>query len=118
MELVFVYNAKTDVISAVTDYAHKVLSPSTYKCDLCQLTYHNLGQRKAWKAFKKSSNAKMEFWYIRQFEQEFKFSADYPVIFERKNGKLEIVLDKDQLSAFKDVDELIGALKSYQQLNE
>ena len=85
-KLVFVYNANTDPISAIVDYAHKVFKPSTYKCELCALTHHNLGQRSAWKEFKRGTNATLEFWYIKQFEKEFQLSTEYPIIYERRNG--------------------------------
>ena len=118
MKLVFVYNANTDPVSALTDYAHKVFSPSTYKCDLCALTHHNLGQRSAWKSFKKSTGVEMEFWYIRQFEKEFGISPEYPVVFESRNGELLSVLDKYSLAKFENVQELIEALTSYIALNQ
>lgn len=112
MHLIFVYNAETDVISSVLDYAHKLFKPETYKCELCALTHHNFGERKVWKEFKSKTNANLSFWYIRQFEQEFGQRFEYPVIFEKTNETLKIVRNKSQLEEFHEVEDLIKALKN------
>ena len=39
VELLFVYNADTGLFNTVADAAHKILSPSTYSCNLCKVTY-------------------------------------------------------------------------------
>ena len=50
-ELIFIYNAESGLFNAVSDYLHKVISPDTYACSLCQITYGNLGMKKKWKDF-------------------------------------------------------------------
>jgi hypothetical protein len=110
MELLIVYNAHSDAFSAITDYAHKVLSPSTYKCDLCSLTHHNFGERSKWKEFKNSTNAKISFWYIKEFEKKFVQRFDYPVVLERRRNSLKCVVDKERLSKIKDVSTLVQLL--------
>lgn len=110
-KLIFVYNANTDPISTIVDYAHKVFKPSTYKCELCALTHHNFGERNAWKEFKKHANAEMEFMYIRSFEAKFNLLYDYPVILEKnKEGFLQI-MGKKELQKIKSVEELIVELE-------
>ncbi|NJM95354.1 MAG: GTPase, partial [Acaryochloridaceae cyanobacterium CSU_5_19] len=37
--LIFVYNANSGGINTALDIAHKLLSPSTYRCNLCRLTH-------------------------------------------------------------------------------
>ena len=109
-QLFFVYNANTDPISAVVDYAHKVFKPSTYKCELCALTHHNLGVRTAWKNFKKQSKVEMEFMYIRGFETQFNLRYDYPVILERKDDKFLLLIGKKELQEMESVEVLINEL--------
>ena len=36
-EYLFVYNAKSDKLHKYLDFAHKIISPKTYACDLCSL---------------------------------------------------------------------------------
>lgn len=59
--LLFVYNASSDPVSVVMDFAHKIASPSTYQCRLCALTYGNFTMKKDWKKFIQSLNFPVEF---------------------------------------------------------
>ena len=53
--LIFVYNAKSGTLNAAIDYFHKIVSPETYDCNLCILTYDNFGKKKGMESiFKKS----------------------------------------------------------------
>ena len=110
-QLIFVYNANTDPISAIVDYAHKVFKPSTYKCELCALTHHNLGERSVWKEFKNHANAEMEFLYIRGFEAKFNLQYNYPVILEKADGGFLQIMGKKELQKISSVDELITQLE-------
>ncbi len=109
--LIFVYNANTDSISVLVDYAHKVFKPSTYKCELCTLTHHNLGERSAWKKFKRSAKVGMEFMYIRGFEAKFNHRYEYPVILEKTADGFVQLMDKKTLRKIKSVDALILLLQ-------
>ncbi|MDX2359769.1 MAG: GTPase [Crocinitomicaceae bacterium] len=118
MELIFVYNAHTDPVSATVDYLHKVFSPKTYKCELCALTHHNLGQRSAWTQFKKESGAEMQFMYIKGFEKKFGGNYTYPVVLEIKSDGLHQALNKNELADLNNVEGLIVAIKNYIHNNE
>lgn len=107
MDLLFVYNAEKDVLNGVIDYAHKVFKPSTYKCDLCALTHHNLGQRKRWKEFRAKTTANLSFHYISGFEKEFNESYDYPVVLLRRNQENTVVLNNIELSRIDAIEDLI-----------
>jgi len=50
-KLIFVYNADSGLLNAMKDWAHKIVSPETYPCSLCALTYDNLGMRRPWREF-------------------------------------------------------------------
>ena len=39
MRLVFVYNANAGLVAGMLDSVHKVVSPATYPCSLCAVTY-------------------------------------------------------------------------------
>jgi len=41
MELILVNNAKNGVFNKAIDFAHKIVSPQTYECSLCSITYGN-----------------------------------------------------------------------------
>ncbi|SHL98742.1 hypothetical protein [Hymenobacter psychrotolerans] len=50
-ELLFVYNANGGALNGLLDTLHKTLSPSTYSCSLCALTYGAFTIRPEWAAF-------------------------------------------------------------------
>lgn len=50
-QLLFVYNATAGLGHALLDSVHKVLSPHTYPCTLCGLTYGLISMRPEWKEF-------------------------------------------------------------------
>ncbi len=49
--VIFVYNADSGPLAQLKDYVHKIVSPQTYPCSLCQVTYGNLGMKRAWRRF-------------------------------------------------------------------
>lgn len=58
--LIFVYNADSGLFNALGDAVHKLMSPATYPCILCALTYSNVGMRREWRAFTASLEPKSE----------------------------------------------------------
>ena len=51
MQLIFVYNAKSGFLNGVFDYIHKFVSPHTYSCNLCSITYDNIGKKNEWSKY-------------------------------------------------------------------
>ncbi len=45
MDLIFVYNADSGKLNVLFDVGHKIVSPGTYKCDLCTLTHGTFTER-------------------------------------------------------------------------
>lgn len=111
--LLFVYNANSDLPSKLIDYAHKVLRPSTYACELCALTHDHFGERTAWKNFKQRTNRDMDFMYLRDFESTFNLRLDFPVIIERKGKEVEVIVTKSELKRMRSVEELIERLERF-----
>ena len=62
-QLCFVYNAKSGVAHALMDYVHKIVSPDTYACSLCGVTYGNLGMHRQWADYLRSLPFKTKFLY-------------------------------------------------------
>ena len=90
--LLFVYNADTGLFSVVTDYAHKILSPKTYPCNLCAITYGNMGMNKKWKEFIANLTVPIEFLHRDEFLKRFALKdTQLPAAFI-KRGELPILL--------------------------
>jgi len=82
MELIFVYNAKSGLFSKITDFAHKIVSPKTYNCSLCSITYGNTSIHSEWAEFIKSLNIPVKFMYKDTFKITYpNIFSDYPVIY-------------------------------------
>lgn len=110
MELLFVYNAKSDTVNRLIDFAHKIVSPSTYECDLCSLTHSNLGEKKEWKDFVMETNSELKFYHIDDFEDTFNTSFKYPVILKKTNDRIEPLLDHQAIANIASVTDLINTI--------
>ena len=114
-QLVFVYNADSGPGNGLLDAAHKVLSPSTYACRLCELTYGMVTERSAWKRFRKNSGLPMEFLHRDEFRKKYasKFMPVYtfPIILSLTAYEMDIFMGTEELNAIEGTDELIQEVK-------
>ena len=62
-ELIFIYNAKSGFINELVDFAHKIISPNTYDCNLCAITYGTFTMEKSWANYVQSLPVKSVFTY-------------------------------------------------------
>jgi hypothetical protein len=118
MKLIFVYNANSGTVSAILDGLHKIVSPSTYDCNLCAITFGNFSEEKIWSEFREESEAEMEFYhkdeFLKQFRSKWLPKYDFPVLLSIDNGELEIFIDAKELSNLEDASQLIEAIKKRQ----
>ena len=106
--LVFVYNAESGIFNALSDLAHKTLSPETYSCNLCALTYTALGMRKDWKQFIETLGASAEFLHADELKQRHGVSGvPLPAVFKKSaGGGLELWIDAGEINACRTVEDL------------
>lgn len=112
--LLFVYNADSGLIAALFDSAHKLLSPSTYDCQLCALTHGLTGPREQWSAFLKTLDVPMEFLHREEFRRrhpQLAASNTLPAIFREHDGTLNLLLDGTVLRGMANLDTLIEFLR-------
>jgi hypothetical protein len=106
VELIFVYNANGGLLNSLFDAGHKLLSPSTYACNLCALTYGALTERAEWKAFRVSSPHTFRFLHKDEFESEFEGEFQYPIVL--KNGdEMETLVSTQEVEALGSLEDLI-----------
>ena len=110
-KLIFVYNAKSDIINSAFDFAHKIISPNTYACNLCKLTHGNYGEKKEWKEFRKNTDLEMEFLHIDEFEEKYSATYTYPIILTSESNTLTPFIKNEELSNIKELRGLISLLK-------
>ncbi len=105
--LVFVYNADSGLFNALTDMAHKILSPNTYPCRLCALTYSNVGMRREWRDFIDRLSAQVEFLHADELKGRYGIEAvPLPAVFMEQGGGLEVLIHKDALDACQNLADL------------
>jgi len=107
--LLFVYNADTGLFSVVTDYAHKILSPKTYPCNLCALTYGNMGMNKRWKEFIAGLKVPIEFLHRDEFVKFHDVSdTQLPAAFVKKGESITMLITSGEINKCTSVDALIA----------
>ena len=107
--LLFVYNADTGLFSVVTDYAHKILSPKTYPCNLCALTYGNMGMNKKWKEFIAGLKMPIEFLHRDEFVKLHTVSdTQLPAAFLKEGESIASLITASEINECTTVDALIA----------
>ncbi|MBI2463388.1 hypothetical protein HYV57_00330 [Candidatus Peregrinibacteria bacterium] len=108
LRLLFVYNADSGLFNQLTDYAHKIISPATYSCNLCKLTYSNFSIQRGWKNFLNSLHAEKAFLHRDEFAARYPKLADTPLpaIFSFKQGIPALLLSDETINNVKSLDDL------------
>lgn len=112
-KLIFVYNADAGLFDQLTDFAHKIISPGTYSCNLCKLTYGNLSIKKGWKEFLDSLDVEKVFLHRNEFSSLYPELADtaLPAIFLLETGKEAVLLFSaagiNQIESLQDLQNLL-----------
>ena len=104
LTLQFVYNAKSGKINALFDIAHKVLSPQTYSCDLCQITHDAFTENAEFTALK--SRHPIELLHIDEYEARYPAEDHYPVIVVRRNNEIVQRIGRERIGELHSVEDL------------
>jgi hypothetical protein len=106
--LLFVYNADTGLFSTVTDYAHKILSPTTYPCNLCAITYGNMGMNKQWKKFIADLTVPVEFLHRDEFLKHYELQdTELPAAFLKRGDAITTLITHSEINACSSVEDLM-----------
>jgi hypothetical protein len=108
--IVFVYNADSGLLNGLKDLVHKWVSPSTYPCSLCDITYNSLGMLPRWKSFVQGIGIPVEFLHKDELENEYgRADVELPAAFTKdSDGALELWIDADTMNGFHSLDELMA----------
>ncbi len=98
-ELVFVYNATSGFWNGLLDAGHKLVSPRTYACHLCALSYGALSMRREWAEFIQNLPHDVRFAYRDQVERDGIEVPALPALLENSQGAWRTLLDKGQIDA-------------------
>ncbi len=113
--IIFIYNADSDIWSKSLDFAHKIISPSSYSCDLCSLTHGNFSENKIWKEFREFAPYEFVFKYKDELMEEIKVieyqKFQFPVILEQKGNILNVLVSANEFSLMNSAEDLIETLR-------
>lgn len=110
-KLIFIYNADSGLRNMIIDGAHKILSPNTYECKLCEITFGAFTEKNIWKKFRKKSEIQMEFLhkdeFKKQYASKFGYKYTFPIVLEATENGLEIYIKTEELKALENAKKLI-----------
>mgnify|MGYP005753798289 CR=1 FL=1 len=109
--LLFAYNAETGFFNKLVDLTHKIVSPKTYPCSLCALTYGNFTIFPEWESYVKQLPLEVKFVYKNEWLHGEVYNK-FPVVALQKEDKVEVLLTKEELDKMTSLGELIGRLSA------
>ena len=109
-ELIFIYNAKSGLVNEFLDFAHKIVSPSTYNCNLCALSYGNFSMNKKWSDYISSLPVKSTFTYKDKVSKYGYDNIKLPSIIYQDKSKSKVIVSSVEINKLKKIDQLINIL--------
>ena len=109
-ELIFIYNAKSGLVNEFLDFAHKIVSPSTYNCNLCALSYGNFTMKKKWSDYISSLPVRSTFTYKDKVSEYGYDNIKLPSIIFQDKSKSKVIISSEEINKLKKIDQLINIL--------
>lgn len=112
--LIFVYRAERGLFNTLSHTMHRVFSPETYECRLCQFTFSAVGMLRPWKEFLESRPEAKMFYHRKEFRAAFpEVKAELPLILESNptSNKVRLLLDRSAIESCSELEELIEILE-------
>ena len=110
-KLIFIYNANSGKLNSLLDSAHKVLSPATYGCKLCAITFGVFTENTVWKKFREQSATELLFLhkdeFKKQYASKFGHKFTFPIILAETDQDLEVFVGTKEFMAIENSEELI-----------
>lgn len=114
-QIIFIYNARSGPVHTLLDIGHKVISPGTYKCNLCLITHHTLGVKKQWQEFLDTLPIAAVFLHQDELKNSYHHLAQIPaptiVYTSKAMAKPQVLVSQAQLNQITSLSELITILK-------
>jgi hypothetical protein len=111
-ELVFVYNANAGLVAGMMDSVHKLVSPATYSCDLCAITYGLTSMDKTWRIWLRALTLPTRFYHRPDFKADWpEVTAPLPAIFVHRGNTLDTLVSASEFKAVESVNALIALLE-------
>jgi hypothetical protein len=91
------------------DSVHKIVSPSTYNCQLCAVTYGLTSMRRDWRVFLDGLGMELVFHHRPDFRQAFPQAADWPLplVAVEEGGRLRELVSAADFAGIPDLPSLV-----------
>ncbi len=113
-KLLIVYNADSGFFNTVASSIHKALSPETYACQLCRLTYGMTHMVEAWKSYLEALPIAVRALHRNEFQAQFPAlqASALPAIFLVHIGRVDVLLSAETIQATGEIPLLIERLNT------
>lgn len=114
-KLIFIYNAESGKLNALMDSLHKLVSPSTYSCKLCELTFGSFGEKNNWKEFRENLEVDTDFMhkdeFLKLYASKFGHKFEFPVVLAQTELGLEVFIANDELQEISSIKVLMAVIR-------
>lgn len=107
--LIFIYNADGGLVQMVLDSLHKTLSPATYPCSLCAITYGSLMMHPKWRKWLKALPMSAVFQHKDDTPHKH---IPLPAVLRERGGEIEVLIDAPTLDGLGSLDALIAEMEA------
>ncbi len=112
--LILVYNADGGVFAALADAVHKVISPATYPCSLCAVSYGAVAMKQEWRAFLDALPM------AKRFHHRDDFRVAWPaldialpaILVQHGDAMPDLLVDAETLDAQRDIAALTTTVRA------
>jgi len=114
IKLIFVYNSDGTLGSLIKDTAHKIVSPKTYPCNLCRITYHGVTIQEDWQKFIQSLPHEVVFFHRDEFRKQYPNQKDgqFPAVFVPNATGFKLLVPHTEINKAQSVHDLIKTVKT------
>ena len=109
-ELIFIYNAKSGLVNELVDFAHKIISPQTYECNLCAITYGTFTMENRWANYIEALPIESVFTHKNKLVSKELKKTKSPSIFIRDGEKLNELISANEINNINNLEDLIRVL--------
>lgn len=110
--LIFVYNADDSFHNKLIDFAHKIVSPQTYNCNLCKITFGIFTEKKAWREFISLFKTFTVFMHKNEFMKTYNIkNKKFPSVFLHNGMQLIQIISADEINTCQSTQDLINLVK-------
>ena len=115
VKLIFVYNSDGTVASFIKDTTHKLVSPETYPCNLCRLTYPLASMKGEWRKFIESLPHEVIFLHRDEFRKQYpdQKNVQLPAVFRVDPSAIQILISHNEINKAKNLSELIEIVNRF-----